>query len=243
MNNYTKAINKFLSKVMTPEMLYIHTQLVSLEEFGYESAAILDYRKRLDTLAPVYSFLNEVVDGEEEYNWQDLKMFIDMAGLGYNRTAKQEEDLSGRTSTIWLGATEELFTIDKTIINEITNLDIGPNDGSKQSETKLDSIWINNQTDLSHTTDGKLEDDTRISVEPGTAHVLIITPVDVGIEGIYMEILEEWYSVDDYGETVIQDVYDPNTGLIEDKNCYFLRDVSHGIYSTNTRFKVTTRQL
>ena len=241
MNNYTKATDRFLTETMTPEMIRIHTHLVSLEELGYESPTIQEYRHRMDVLAPIYSFLSEAVAGEEEYLWQDLKMLIDMTELGYIDNVKGTGAAITGNFTIWLGVTQELFTIDASKINEITDLNIGPNDGSNTTGQHLDSIWINAQTDLDSTTSGKLENDTRISVEPGVAHVLIITPMNVNIATIEMNTMGGWYEVHSYGESIIPNVYDPSTGLIENKKCYFLRDVSNGIYSTNTGFRVTTQ--
>lgn len=241
MNNYIKATDRFLTQTMTPEMVRIHTHLVSLEELGYESPTIQEYRNRMNVLAPIYSFLSETVEGEEEYLWQDLKMLIDMTELGYIDGVRGREIEIGEAPTIWLGITQELFTIDSSIINEITDLSIGPNDGSNQAGQKLDSNWINNQNDLSYTDSGELKNDTRISVQSGAAHILIITPTNITVSTIEMNVMGGWYEVHAYGETVIQNVYDPNTGLTEDKKCYFIRDVSNGIFATDTGFRVTTQ--
>lgn len=81
MSKYSLHINQFLQNSLNPEIATANLRLASAEEFGYNSPVISGLRKRMDTLLPVYDFLSEYVDGDEECDWSVLQTLMSITGL------------------------------------------------------------------------------------------------------------------------------------------------------------------
>lgn len=82
MSQYSLHVNQFLENSLLPEIDKLNIQLASMEEFGYDSIAIVNTRIRVNKLLPVYDFLNEYVIGEEECDWVTLRNLMSATGLG-----------------------------------------------------------------------------------------------------------------------------------------------------------------
>ena len=92
MSDYSNIIRPFLDEQLIPEILKLNLELVSLEEFGYQNDRIIALRNRITKLTPIYDFLIEYVDGEEECDWYILRDLMSMTGLAIlsERTVQPE---------------------------------------------------------------------------------------------------------------------------------------------------------
>ena len=82
MSQYSDHIGQFLTQVLEPEIVIHNIRLGSMEEFGFDNKVMRALRHRLHHLIPVYDFLQEYVDGEEECDWVILRDLMVQTGLG-----------------------------------------------------------------------------------------------------------------------------------------------------------------
>lgn len=81
MSKYSSHISQFLDYTLAPAMNKYSVRLAAIESEGYDGVAIRALRKKLFLLLPVYDFLQDYVDGEEECEFTVLTDLVAITGL------------------------------------------------------------------------------------------------------------------------------------------------------------------
>ena len=82
MSEYSQTVSTFLVGSLIPEIDSLNLKIASMEEFSYNSDTLNSMRLRVNRLVPVYDFLLEYVEGEEECDFTILTTLISLTGLG-----------------------------------------------------------------------------------------------------------------------------------------------------------------
>lgn len=81
MSKYSTHVKQFIDYTLTPEINACNIKLASIEAEGFASATITALRDKLFLLIPVYDFLREYVDGNEECEFDTLTELMSITGL------------------------------------------------------------------------------------------------------------------------------------------------------------------
>jgi hypothetical protein len=81
MSKLTVLVDQFILNSLQPEMDRLTIALLNMEKYGYNSPSIQETRRKLNSLVPVYDFLREYADGNEEATDADIRDLISISGM------------------------------------------------------------------------------------------------------------------------------------------------------------------
>lgn len=81
MSQYSSLVNRFIINSLLPEIDSLNMSLASMEEFGYNSTPINLVNEKLSKLLPVYDFLIEYAEGNEECEFGIIEKLMNITGL------------------------------------------------------------------------------------------------------------------------------------------------------------------
>lgn len=80
MSQYSVQVDQFLMNSLLPEIDALTLSLSEMEKYGYNNQAIVDTKRKLSKLVPIYDFLKEYAYGNEEAELDKLQRLMSIAG-------------------------------------------------------------------------------------------------------------------------------------------------------------------
>ena len=137
---------------------------------------------------------------------------------------------------IWYGMTTEKFTVNG--MSELTDITVGPNEGSNSSGTHLNDAWLQSTfVGSKHLFTGNIS--KNLTTHAGIVHLVIICPPGISLSRFQINVLGNWQdAVQDYED--ITGILSLNGDEPRTYRCYYTRDTANGTFQGATEFRFTT---